>query len=326
MRIDRGLLGWGVFLIVLGAVPLAVRAGYVDEDTVRRAWELWPLILIGIGLGLVLQRTQAAFVGGLVVAITFGLLGGSLLAVGFSGGLSGCTVGVGSGAGTPFETRTGTFAGSADVQVDLNCGELTVTPATGSTWTVAGSDSNGKGPDITSSADRLRIRSTERGGFGIDGSGQRWQVSLPTDPVMGLGVSVNAGSGRVDLTGAHVSGVSASVNAGDIKLDLSGSIGLGSISGSANAGSLSVSLPASSVTGSVSANAGSIELCVPAGVGLRLRASDSALGSNNFGSRGLVKNGQTWTSPGFDSATNRIDISTSANLGSITLNPENGCD
>ena len=27
MRVNRGLLGWGVFFVAVGAVPLAVRAG-----------------------------------------------------------------------------------------------------------------------------------------------------------------------------------------------------------------------------------------------------------------------------------------------------------
>ena len=51
MRIDRGLLRWGVFLIVLGSVPLAVRAGYLDTDTVRRAWELWVIDDCGCVVG-----------------------------------------------------------------------------------------------------------------------------------------------------------------------------------------------------------------------------------------------------------------------------------
>jgi len=124
MRIHRGLLGWGVFLIVLGAVPLLVRGGYLDEATVRRAWQLWPLVLIGIGLGLMLQRTRLAAVGGLVVAITFGLLGGSLLVTGPGGGFTTCGFGTGSGSGTAFETRSGTFGPAASVGLDLDCGEV----------------------------------------------------------------------------------------------------------------------------------------------------------------------------------------------------------
>ena len=31
MRIDRSLLNWGVFLIALGGVPLAVQQGFTDS-------------------------------------------------------------------------------------------------------------------------------------------------------------------------------------------------------------------------------------------------------------------------------------------------------
>ena len=59
MHIRRGYLGWGVFLILVGAVPLAVRAGYLTDDQIGRLWSLWPLILIGIGVGLILRRTAS---------------------------------------------------------------------------------------------------------------------------------------------------------------------------------------------------------------------------------------------------------------------------
>jgi len=326
MRIDRGLLGWGVFLIALGVIPLAVRGGYLDTDTVRRAWELWPLLLVGLGLGLVLQRTRAAMVGGLVVALTFGLMGGSLLAVGIGGAFSGCSLGVGDGSGTPFTTRTDSFGGNASVNLDLNCGELTLTPAAGSAWTIAGRDSDGQGPTIDSSADRLRVKSRNRDGFVFGQTGNRWEVTLPTDPTLALNLSLNAGSARLDLSGAHVPDLNLSVNAGDIRLDLSNAAEVRQLDASANAGSLKLSLPAATLTGSVSANAGSVELCVPAGVGLRLRGSDNPLSSNNFEQRGLVRSGRTWTSPGYDTAEWQLDLATSANAGAITLNPEGGCD
>ncbi len=325
MRVNRDLLGWGVFLIVLGSVPLAVRAGYLDSDLVRRAWELWPLILVGIGLGLMLRRTRAAIVGGLVVAVTFGLIGGSLLAVGIGGAITSCGVGVGSGAGTPFETRTGSLDAAGTVTLALDCGELKVSPATGSAWSLTGNDEDGKGPDIQSANDRLRVRSPDRSGVALTRRGDRWQVALPADPSLRLDVSLNAGSATLDLAGMHVPTVNLSVNAGEIRADLSRAAQVGQLDASANAGSLRISLPAASVTGSISANAGSVALCAPSDVGLRFRGSDDPLSSNNFGSRGLVQNGRTWTTPGFDAATIRIDLAVSANLGSITLNPEVGC-
>jgi hypothetical protein len=318
MRIDRGLLGWGVFLIVLGAVPLAVRAGSLDPVMVRRAWELWPLILIGIGLGLVLQRTKAAAVGGLVVAIAFGLIGGSVLAGGVGAGLPECSTGIGSGDGTAFTTRTGSLGGGARVELELNCGDLVVGAAPGSAWTVAGSDRSGEGPDILGANDRLRVRSRDRTGITFVSPGERWQVTLPVDPAITLNVSLNAGSARIALPGAHVPDVTVSVNAGEIRMNLSEVAEVGRLIASANAGSLRLRLPAASLTGTVSANAGSVDICAPAGVGLRFRGSDNPLSSNNFEARGLVRSGRTWTSPGFDAATARVDLSADANLGSIT--------
>ena len=100
MHIRRGYLGWGVFLILAGSVPLLVRAGYLTTDQVGRLWSLWPLILVGIGIGLILSRTRFDFVGGLVVAATFGLMVGGLLSAGVST-ISGGTCGSGQGT-TPF--------------------------------------------------------------------------------------------------------------------------------------------------------------------------------------------------------------------------------
>jgi hypothetical protein len=117
--------------------------------------------------------------------------------------------------------------------------------------------------------------------------------------------------------------VQVSVNAGSAALDLGNAVELSSLDASANAGSLAVTLPALSMTGNLSANAGSLELCVPEGVDLRIQLEDNALASNNFAEAGLVEVADTWTRFGGGSA--RIDLTASANLGSITLNPDDGC-
>ena len=323
MHVNRGLLGWGLFLVLLGAVPLAVRAGAVDVPTVQRAWELWPLILIGIGAGLVLKRTRLSFVGGLVTAVTFGLIGGSLLAGGIGTPFANCGAG---GNGTAFAGRSGTLGTDAAVDLTLSCGDLQVTTASGGTWTISGSDDRGAGPQIDAGSDRLIVDSNRRSGAGIVGASDHWQVTLPQDPRLTLDVTLNAGSARLDLSGADVPQVGATVNAGSLRIDLSDAAAVGTIDATVNAGSLKVRLPARSVTGSLTANAGAIELCVPSGVAIRFHTSDNPLGGNNFASRGLTKSGSDWVSAGFDTATTRIDVTTTANLGSINLNPENGCD
>jgi len=329
MHVDRGLLGWGVFFITVGCVPLAERAGYLDPARLDRAWELWPLILVGIGLSLILRRTKAAAVGGLVVAVTLGFMVGALVAGGIPsvGGLSGCGFGTGGGNGSAFPDQAGSFGLEASADLELNCGELASTSADGTAWTVTGTSEGGRPPEVLASGDRLTVRSPSRSGFTAGVSGSRWNVTLPRQASLALGMSVNAGSAQMDLAGMRVPELRVSVNAGDATVNATGLIDSGSVTATVNAGSLGISLPvpATTLTGSLSVNAGAIDVCVPDGVGLRIRTGRQALSSDNFADQGLVRTGDTWTRPGFATATQRIELETDANLASITLNPEDGC-
>ena len=327
MHVNRGLLGWGVFFIVAGSIPLLVQAGVLDPARVQQVWQLWPLILIGIGLGLILQRTRAAVVGGLVVAATFGILVGGWFAVGFvpGSGFGACGIGGGNGGGQSFPTQTGSLQPSATVTLDLSCGDADISAVPGTTWTVAGTSDDGRPPTITSDGD-LRVQSPHHSGLDF-GHSARWQVTLPTSGPVQLDLSANASSIDAALGTMQVPNLSASVNAGSATIDMAGVTGLETLDISANAGSLSLTLPTPTtpVNGSISANAGSIEVCVPDNVGLRITSSTS-LGSNNFADSGLTKVGDTWVRQDAITNSQQISLNVSANLGSVTLNPEGGCD
>ena len=90
------------------------------------------------------------------------------------------------------------------------------------------------------------------------------------------------------------------------------------------AGSAGVTLPNLTMTGTIEANAGSIRLCVPAGVGLRIETGGSVAASYDF--HDLVQDGSVWTSPGYAEAAVRIDLRTDGTAASFTLDPEGGCD
>jgi hypothetical protein len=114
------------------------------------------------------------------------------------------------------------------------------------------------------------------------------------------------------------------VNAGSLVAALERSA-LRSVGVTVNAGSASLTFPDADVTGSLTVNAGSIELCVPSTTGLRIETKDGALGSNDFGERGLVRSGDAWISTNWEAATHRIALEATANAGSLSLNPEGGC-
>lgn len=323
MRVDSRFLGWGVFLVVLGALPLAVQQGWVSAETLSGSWRFWPLILIGIGVGLILRRTPFHFIGGLIVAATFGLLFGSLLATEVSGGVGfGCVT---NRPGTAFTQATGTFAGDGNVRMVMNCGNLTVNGAAGRTWTVSGSSSDGQVPVSDAQPDRLELLPPERSWWGPFGDhrGEAWTVVLPTDPTIGLEATLNAGNASLNLSGVHLRGLSMTTNAGKTTIDLSGAT-VPSLSYTLNAGSARIALPVASMTGSATVNAGSLGLCVPSGVELRIESS-STLGSNDFAQHGLILTGSTWTTPGYGLSSTTIDLSLTANAGSIELDPTGGC-
>ncbi len=328
MHVRRGFLGWGVFLILAGAIPLLVRAGYVSTDQLGRFWDLWPLILVGIGVGLILSRTRFDFVGGLIVAATFGIMVGGLLSAGMTGfsGLSGGACGSTS-ATTPFPARDGSLAATADVELRIDCGDLTVGAAQGSAWHLDGTDKNGTGPTVDSSDSSLGIRSRDSNGTAWFGFGDRetWRLTLPAASTLGLDVQLNAGQATVDLGGASLGTVELQMNAGSATLDLGSAATIRSVDLQLNAGSLGLTLPNLSMTGTIQANAGAVRMCAPPGAGLRLHTGESIIASYDYAGHGLVQDGSTWTTPGFDSAPVRIELQTNANAGSFTLDPEDGC-
>jgi hypothetical protein len=327
MHIRRGYLGWGVFLILAGAVPLAVRSGYLSEDQVGRLWTLWPLILVGIGVGLILSRTRFDFVGGIIVSATFGLMVGGVL----SGGIGTFSTGACGQAGgtTAFPSRDGTFAsssGSMDIQTD--CGTVTIATAPGNGWHVEGEDATGSGPVIEATDATLRVRPTDSEGRPFWAFGQRdtWRITVPQAVATDIDLQLNAGQASVDLSGALVGDLGLQLNAGSGTVNLESTDAIQRIDIGLNAGSIGVTLPHVSMTGTIHANAGAVRLCAQPGVALRLHTGENIVASYDYADHGLVQDGSTWTSPGFDTAPQKIELTTEANAGSFVLDPEEGCD
>src|SRR5947207_894212 len=94
--------------VPVGAVMIAVRQGLVGEDDARKAWTLWPLILVGVGLSIVLAGRPGAAIGGIVLALTFGAMLGGIAATGTFPGAGLCSSG-GRDPGTAFAPSRGGF-------------------------------------------------------------------------------------------------------------------------------------------------------------------------------------------------------------------------
>ncbi|MFI5259478.1 MAG: hypothetical protein ACHQ01_07720 [Candidatus Limnocylindrales bacterium] len=318
MRVDRGRLNWGIFFIVLGAVPLAYQQGGVSASTLGDAWRLWPLILVGIGLGFVLSRTPAYFVGGLIVAICLGLVFGSALAVGPNIGCGG------DGNSTRTVSQTGSFAGNPSVQLDLQCGSATIATAADGRWHVDASNSAGNTAQISSDAGLLHVSSATASGWSFNRGKDNWQIALPQGAPIDLSSNLDLGDARFTLASANLASAQFTLNMGTLHVDLSGAT-VTSMTVSTNLGSAYVTLDGSSdLTADMKTNLGALAVCVPAGLGVQVSGSDS-LSSSDYGGAGLVQIGGVWKSPNYDSAPHKANLTFETSLGSIKLNPAGGC-
>jgi hypothetical protein len=323
LHIDRRLLGWGVFFILVGAIPLAVRGGFLDEERVSSWPWLWPVLLIGWGLGLLLRRTPVAWLGAGVTAVVFGLMAGGALATGFRGVpiVSGCG---GDGQGKAFVTQRGALATGGQLNVEFNCGTLTIAAVEGSDWTVAGSDGGGHGPRVETSGTSVSIESQANELF-QDSGRNAWTVGVPRVAQIGLGMTLNAGRGTADLSGASITSASLTVNAGSFLLDLANASLIGDMNATVNAGDATINLPTGDRSANLSLNAGNLELCLPAGAPVRLHWS-GALGSNDLEAAGLTElDDDTWVTVGFVETAPHLELRVSANAGSFDLTIGGAC-
>jgi len=320
VQINRRFLYIGLFFITFGGVLLAARQGWIPESAVAALWQLWPVLLIAIGLSIILSRRSVGWIGGVIVSVCLGAMaaslvqGGALPFVGCSGGET----------GIPFTTQEDQLASQAEMDITFSCGELSVVTGDGATWSVSGSSSDGKVPDIERSDSGMSVESRNRS-FPFSGGRETWTVRVPTEPTIDVGVTLNAGSGDVKLDGATLAGVRSTVNAGSLTLDLRGARAITSLGGTVNAGSAITWLPELSVEGSLTVNAGSLVICAPDGIGLRLHTGNNPISSNNFDQAGLVQTDDGWETPGYDSASVQTELNVSANAGSASLNPSRPC-
>ena len=286
---------------------------------------LWPLLLIAWGVGLLLRGTPLDWAGGGLTAIAFGVMGGGALATGFSGvpAWTGCGGGAG---GSAFAEQRGSFVGASQLNVEFNCGSLTVGAVDGSEWTVSGTGPDGRGPEIKTDGGTVSFEPDEEGSMFASGGRTAWSLGVPRDPTIGLGFTLNAGDATVALAGAKLSSANVTVNAGSAELDLSAAATLGDVNGTVNLGSATLRLPAGARSVNLSLNAGSLDVCLPPGTQLRVRWNGT-LGSEDLAESGLNKvDDRTWVSSGFSELQGFTELQVSANAGSFDLDLSGGCD
>jgi hypothetical protein len=332
MRIDRGYLFWGIFFVLLGAIPLADREGWIEVGGLRDVWRWWPLFLIGIGVIILFSRSRLALVATVVAAVALGTLAGTALSS-VGGEVFDC-VRTGDVAGLQRTSMSGTLTPDGEVQLRLDCGDLTVGTAPGTAWSLDAGHA-GDPPRVAASADTLQIRPA-------DGTPRRqqWAVTLPSS--MGsLRVDTNASSTVVDVSGATLAQLRGTVNAGDLRvtaptgplrsLEIEANAGdvnvvapttaIGRLDVQANAASIELRL-SSVADGSIDGTAMSVRVCLPTGVAVVIRGSDDLGFSGDSQATGVTRSGDRWMRQG---TTPGVTLAVGGTASSFTLLDEGAC-
>ncbi|HYC07438.1 MAG TPA: hypothetical protein VEG29_05890 [Candidatus Binatia bacterium] len=323
MQLDRRLVGWGLIFILVGAVPLAVNAGWLDRDLVANWVDLWPLVIVAIGVSIVLSRTPAAWLGTVAMAVVVGSMVGGLVVTGFHGfpGVNGC----GGGTAQPFAAESGSMGASGQLNVEFDCGTLNVSSLAGSAWQLSGTDGQGNAPEVSNLGDRVSIRSNSNPGSFFSRGKVVWNLAVPQAPSLDLGLTLNAGEGNVDLSGATIASLNVTVNAGSLDATLGSAAASNAVNMTVNAGSATLGTGATSGTLNLSLNAGSLDVCIPAGSTARV-AWHGTLASHDLDGAGLVKvDDHTWTTQGFSAAAPHFELDVNANAGSFSLKLGGNC-
>ena len=314
MAVRRGPLFWGLFLVVLGGIPLLVRAGALGETVFDDAWRLWPLLLVGVGLAIILGRRARAMVT-IVLALALGTVGGGALA---SGDIPAAYVGDCVATRAPMErvTQGGALETPATVRLDMDCGEMEVTTTTTASWSLE-ADHLGAPPSVSATASSLDVTVPDQSGP----HRQVWSLGLPMSSTRAVVITANAASATLTLRGMDLDRFQAEINAGDLRLNGT-EARIARLDLSMNAGRARITL-AGSTRGSLSANAGAMDLCVASDAALVLRVPDRLTFAHNLERRGLAHEGEAWRRSGSSGET--IELTIDGNAASFTLDPEGGC-
>jgi hypothetical protein len=286
-----------VILIGLGIILLLNNLGILEWSVWEVILRLWPVLLIAWGLDLIIGR-RSIWGSLLALVLIVALLAGALW-------LFGAGIGIGRVVDAEEIRQALDGATQAEVVIAPAVGTLHVEALPESASLVEGAIRLGSGERATpefavegeTATFTLRSEGVAFGPFVGSWDDQRgWDLRLNPDVPLQLEVSLSVGKSDVDLTGLTVS-------------DLEMSMGIGQIT---------VTLPdegrfQAEIEGAI----GQTIVVIPAGLAARIHV-DTGLAGSQLPDE-YQRHGDVYTSPGYGSADNRVDLKVSQAIGNIAI-------
>lgn len=290
-----------VILIGLGTIFLLNNLGVLDWSVWEVIFRLWPILLVAAGLEILIGRRS---VWGSLVALvlTLALVGGALWL--FESGIV-----TRQDAATEEIVQALEGATRARVVIAPAVGSLRIEALPESARLVEGEVHLGSGERLRRAfvveGETATFTLSSKGDFvpfaGGWGDEWVWDLGLNSDVPLELDISIGAGQSDVDLTGLTVSDLEVSMGVGQITVVLP------------DEGRFEVE---------IDGGIGEIIVVIPEGMAARIRM-DTALVPRNLPA-GYRQRDDVYTSPGYDSAENRVDLRVSLAIGNVSIRHSGG--
>ena len=247
---------WPAALVLVGVVALLANTGAISPDRLYQLLDLWPLILIVIGLELIIRRGMPGARGDLAAALVV------LLAIG--GALAYVAVAPNPGATKTFDSSSSLGGtGQGNLEIDAGAARITIRGADlGSELYRAHIEYSGNQPEITfdPSNGNLKIAQSNTDSLTFFRE-RRFTLDLTLNASLPWTIVENSGAtaDRLDFSGMHVGSILLSTGASHDDITLGRASGIVPVT--INGGALTVKLHRPSGTAaSVSVSGGAVSL------------------------------------------------------------------
>ncbi len=300
-RRRRGLVG-PLILIAVGVIFLLGNLGVLSFSAWEAVIRLWPVVLIAIGLEVLIGRrsTLASLV---VVAITVGIIGVALYFMPVESTL---------GQSISTETISQPLEGATNASVDITfgAGAVRVGALSDPNVLIQGTAAVVGGQQLAQSYQKsgdtavYKLSTREVGGvpffpprfFSSTNTNTGWSLNINREVPIQLSINGGVGSSELDLSQLQVTSLDARLGVGKT----------------------TITMPSrGQVRASINGGVGEVDVVIPPGVGARIQAQ-AGLGGVNV-PPGYQQQNNTYTSPDYDTAQNRVDLIVKGGVGRIAI-------
>jgi hypothetical protein len=287
---------WPAVLILVGVFALLVNSGLVAPERLDRLADLWPLILVVIGLELLVRRSlqgaNAELAAVLIVVLA----------------ICGAAAYVAFGPAIPTGTQTLKVSGSvgslkqASVRIDVGGAQITMVGTdTGEDLYRAHIEYSGRKPDVSFDSASGDVHISQGNTSGLFFQDRRFVLDLELNPSVTWKIAVDSGasSDSLKLSNVHVADIE--LNTGASREDIT----LGSPSGS-----VPITIDGGAVT---------VNVHRPKGVAASVAVSGGAVNLTFDGRRSHAVGTATAQTSDYNSASDRYQIQVNGGASNVTV-------